>query len=211
MKKSLIIIFLFAFGVSFAQEKEGNLSIRKGTWNLGGELSFGKSNYENKGATSYETNNLNFSFSPKAGYAISDNFIIGLGLGYSYQNFEGSEDSFIKNMKSNSLSVFPYVRKHYNMSSKFSLYLQGEIKYSKSWFKQDDKNYNTSTDNNLFIGIRPGINYFLNKNFALEASIGSLGYSKSKIIGYTSEELKRESFSLSLNSSNMFFGLSYYF
>lgn len=214
MKKLLIITFLLTFGIIIGQEKEENLNIQKGTWNLGGTFSLNNSNSEfNANTSKNENDQFYIGFYPRVGYAINNNLIIGLGLGYEYRDFK-TYYSGIENYNSNqnTLVVFPYIKKYFNLTEKFSFHLQGEFRVSKSWTDSKDLiNINSNeTSNILFVGIRPGITYFLTKKFALETSIGTLGYSTGKN-EIDNGEGKFNSFDLNFNSNNLLFGLSYYF
>ena len=214
MKKLLIITFLLTFGLIIGQEKEENLNIQKGTWNLGGTFSLNNSNSEfNANTSKNENDQFYVGFYPQVGYAINNNLIIGLGLGYNYQNIT-TYYSGIENYDSNqnTVVVFPYIKKYFNITEKLSFHLQGEFSVSKTWIdnKSSITNNSNGTRNNLFAGIRPGITYFLNKKFALETSIGALGYSTGKNENDNGEG-KFNSFDLSFNSNNLLFGLSYYF
>lgn len=214
MKKLLIITFLFTFGIIIGQETEKNLNIQKGTWNLGGTFSLNNSSSEfNANTSKNENDQFYVGFYPQVGYAINDNLIIGLGLGYEYIDAKtyyteiGGYDS-----NQNTLVVFPYIKKYFNITEKFSFNLRGEFRVSKSW--TDSKNSinisSNETNNSLFAGIRPGITYFMTKKFALETSIGALGYSTGKHENDNGEG-KFNSFDLNFNSNNLLFGLSYYF
>lgn len=214
MKKLLIITFLLMFGIIIGQEKEENLNIQKGTWNLGGTFSLNNSNSEFDSNTSKNENDQFYiGFYPRVGYAINNNLIIGLGLGYEYID-DKTYYSGIENYDSNqnTLVIFPYIKKYFNINEKFSFHLQGEFRVSKSWTDSKDLiNINSNeTSNSLFVGIRPGITYFLTKKFALETSIGALGYSTGKHENDNGEG-KFNSFNFNLNSNNLLFGLSYYF
>jgi opacity protein-like surface antigen len=215
MKKLLIIALLVTFGISFGQEKEENLNIQKGTWNLGGNFSLNNSNSEyNPNTSKNENDQFYVGFYPRVGYAINNNLIIGLGLGYEYQDVK-TYYSGIDNYDSNhnTLAVFPYIKKYFNINEKFYFHLQGEFRVSKTWIDNKSSittNSTNQTSNSLFAGIRPGITYFLTKKFALETSIGALGYSTGKNETDNGEG-KFSSFDLNFNSNNLVFGLSYYF
>jgi hypothetical protein len=213
MKKLLIVTFLLTFGIIFAQEKEENLNIQKGTWNFGGEFSINLANSENIQDAKIENDRFNFGFSPKFGYTLENNLIIGLGLGYSYlKDKVDYNDSDRYDATSNTYSVFPYIKKIIPITNKFAFILQGELRYSK--YKNDFVEYTSliqdKSRDTFFAGIRPGITYFLTKKIALEANLGSLGYSTSKYDDNYSEEGKTNSFDFNLNSSNLNFGLSLY-
>ena len=208
MKKIIIIAFIFTFGNSFSQENEEFLNIKKGTWNLGGKVSFLHNNYENKHNDNnpYENKLTNLNFEPQIGYAVGNNFSIGIGLGYGYS--KNKSNSYDYESVENTYSVFPYVKKYFSVGKKLTINLQGELRYTE-FENNNEISENDRSGNKLFIGIRPGITYFLNKNLALDSNIGSLGYSTSKYDDYNHNE-KSNGFNFSLNSSALFFGLSYY-
>ncbi|MFT7900471.1 outer membrane beta-barrel protein [Tenacibaculum ascidiaceicola] len=208
MKKLLLSTMLLALSFAYGQEKKENekLTIEKGTWYTSANFSIGHNSNEFEGSP--ETSKyFNFNFSPKVGYTINDNLIIGLGLGYGYSKSESGNEIG----KSNSYKIFPYIKKHFPLGKKLTISLQGEFSYSYSDFSNNitPDPYERST-NQYFIGIRPGITYFLNKNIALETNIGSLGYSKIDREDSDFSNSEFDSFSFSINSTDLFFGLSYY-
>ncbi|WP_428742200.1 outer membrane beta-barrel protein [Tenacibaculum sp.] len=209
MKKLLLYTMLFALSFANAQEKEDNekLTIEKGTWYISGNLSINQNNYEAEDSNN-DSESFGFNFSPKIGYTINDNLIIGLGVGYGYSK----NKSTIMTGKGNSYQVFPYIKKHFPLGKKLTISLQGEFRYSYSDFSNNDTPTPYKRESNeYFIGIRPGITYFLNKNIALEANIGGLGYSKTNHednINLSNRDTS--SFNFNINSTDLMFGLSYY-
>ncbi|WP_298371240.1 autotransporter domain-containing protein [uncultured Lutibacter sp.] len=215
MRKLFIIALLITFGISFGQEKKEPLNIEKGTWNLGGNFTYSNSSSEtNNTSTNAENDQFYIGFYPQVGYAIKNNLIIGMGVGYEYRKNENYySETEIYNSKQNGIVVFPYVKKFFNVNTKVSFHLQGEFRMSKTWNDNNDLSNLTSNDNNtrsLFVGVRPGLTIFLAKKLALETSIGALGYSTGKNKA-DSRETKFDSFSFNLNPNNLVFGLSYYF
>jgi Outer membrane protein beta-barrel domain len=221
MKILLFITILLTYGIAIGQGKNEKSFIQKGTWNIDGEVSIKTANSESKSDVENSTKNETyFSFNPSMGYAIKNNLMIGMGLGYGYGNnnlafSDSSNRSFNNNSKK--YSVFGYIKKYIPVGDKFSLNFKGELNFSKS------KNNRNSVRNNLFeiqdddttnsvsIGISPGITYFLSKHFALESKIGLLGYTYSKTKGIGSLEGNSNRFNFSLNSAQLFFGISYYY
>ncbi|CAM1339645.1 outer membrane beta-barrel protein [Tenacibaculum aestuarii] len=208
MKKLLLCTMLFAFSLANAQEKKDNekLTIEKGTWYTAGNFSIGKSSNEFEGSP--ETSKyFSFNFSPKVGYTINDNLIIGLGVGYGYSKSESGNGIG----KGNSYQIFPYIKKHFPLGKKLTISLQGEFSYNYSEFSDNSlPNPNERNSNQYFIGIRPGMTYFLNKNIALEANIGSLGYSKTDLNENNFPDRESDTFQFNINSTDLMFGLSYY-
>ncbi|NJB71862.1 hypothetical protein GGR42_002324 [Saonia flava] len=227
MKKVVLVVALLGVGSLTAQESQKEkLIIEKGTWNVGGNLSFRVSKNDNNDASQIRENeNTSISFFPNVGYAVGKNIITGLGLGYGYSKSEilSANEGAINNFTSNDSRTFtiaPYIRGYFPLGEKLAFYTQGEVGFSKTKNTSDDENnnmvINERKNNSYFIGIRPGITYFVSKKLALETGIGFLGYTK------TDSELKSDSgtfdqsgkasnFNFSLNSSDLLFGLSYYF
>lgn len=70
--------------------------------------------------------------------------------------------------------------------------------------------------NGYFIGISPGLTYFMTKRLALETQLGFFGYTNDESSfedgqGNSNRTSESSNLSFNLNSSNLFFGLSYYF
>lgn len=211
MKKLLLFTMLFALSFSYAQEKNKKLNIKKGTWSLSGETSFSFNNNKADNQV-YEDKSYLFNFAPKIGYTISDNLILGVGIGYGYGDSKSTNPSNTYERKNYSMSIFPYIKKHFSVGKKVTLSLQGEFKYSHTKYEDEQNNSlnnNDSKTNAYSIGIRPGITYFLNKKLALEANLGFLGYTRTN---YDNNSYKgnNSSFNFNFNPSNLMFGLSYY-
>lgn len=227
MKKLLFLILLCIGGLMHAQDSQNKrLEISKGNWVIGGDLSFNTISRTSDDQPFTRTNdNLRFGFSPNIGYVIGKNTVLGLRPGYSYIKSENiSTDGIIlsnsNTMESNVFSIASYVRRFFPLGKKFAIYVQGEVGYN--YRVSDTTNENSTfplvngTSNNYLIGIRPGITYFISKGFALETGIGVLGYlftdSKSTNgTGLLLDSSESNSFGFELNTSNIFFGLSYYF
>lgn len=221
MKTFLLIIAFLALSFASAQEPLEKLIIKKGTWNIRGNTSVYFQN--SKGKTSeyqiFSKTSVNtFLIAPSFGYALKNNLVIGLGLQYlnqktkSYRNYD--ENTYNSKYKNNSIGLTPYIRSYKGIGKQLALYLQGEIGYNRFWQtndQNDSSEINDTTGNNLFIGIRPGITYFIGQKLAIEASYGSLGYSYVEMTYDNSNYTKRNTFDLNLNTSNLLFGLAYYF
>lgn len=142
-----------------------------------------------------------------------------VGSRLQYQNVKNNGTSISPNTTSSfvatneSIWLIPYIRGYKGIGKELSLYLQGEVGYNRFWgtYQQDNQPVRKSDGNTLVIGIRPGITYFLGKKLAFEASYGFLGYSftERKIDG--ERYSKTNNFGLNLNTSDLLFGLAYYF
>ena len=227
MRKILFLSTLLISGLTVAQtDQTDRLIIEKGTWNVTGSVTFRSDAIDSEGDSFSNSNDFNsFTFSPSGGYALSNNFIVGLGLGYARgTNEDNNTDSegLISEFESETTtySIFPYARKFFSVSPNFAFFLQGEARYSNT-SNESDRTFDGTTTNassdgeSWFFGIRPGVTYFVSKRFALEANLGTLGYTttnneRDNSSGNTTEsDFNR--FAFELNASNLFFGLSYYF
>ncbi len=220
MKKTLLAAVLLFTAIANAQEKNEKLVIKKGTWNIAGNLSLDFSNNERRNYSEYpyntfnESKNFAYNLLPSTSYFISDNLSVGLGVGFGHAFSELSAPNDTRT--SNSYSIAPFVKKYFAIGKKVSLSLKGEASYARINTRNND--FDTVNDiytNSYFIGIKPGITFFVSKNLALETTFGSLGYrnSKNTFSGPSTGVFthQNESFSFNLQSSDLFFGLSYYF
>lgn len=136
---------------------------------------------------------LNFGIAPEAGYFVSDNLAVGLGVFYNYSKFnpdaEGASD-----IKYNTFGVNPYARYYFLNKGDFRMYGQLGFVYSSS-----DPDEGKSTDY-FEIMVRPGISYNVSNRFAINATFGELGYSQTK--DYESF------FGLNLDMSSLRFGFT---
>lgn len=226
MKKILLCGALFHVLLVTAQrDKQDKLIIEKGTWNVGGNFSFRftqfESNFQNEDSSRFfENESTGISVFPNLGYAVGNNFIVGLGLGYGFSKSENFtvNDQMVNNFtlsEATTYSIFPYVRGYFPVGSKLAIYAQGEVRFAKTNSEFSDQIINLGVDGNenesYFIGIRPGFTYFISKNFALETTLGSLGYERQKLERDGERVGDSDNFNFNLNSADLFFGLSYYF
>ncbi len=217
MKKLLLITTLLATVFTNSQEKNEKLIIKKGTWSISGNFSLDFNDTKRSESTSsYSSESKNFGYNlfPKTSYFIDDNLSIGLGLGYGYHKDEHKDnnDAFDLLNSRKEYSIFPYIKKHIPVGKKVSISIQGEGRYTRNVYDRVYSSDYEQSSNTYFIGIRPGITLFISKKLALETYLGSLGYSDSKNSIKDSQETTYNTsrFSFNLNSSNLYFGLSYY-
>lgn len=214
MKTPMIILLCLLTSIIFSQEKNEDFLIEKGQWSIEGEFSFNSQNadYSNSNGD-VNRNDFNFNIAPKVGYTISDNLILGLGVGYAHSKTEMEDDNNNiegNDSKINAIEFFPYIKKFFPVSKKLALHLQGETRFTfrKNTF---DNYYNDERVHNseiIFIGIRPGISYNMTKNILLQANIGSLGYQHFSGEVDDADTEKSNSFGFNFNTSNLIFGLT---
>lgn len=197
MKKQ-ILLFAFTSLLSVTVFSQTN----QGSKFLGGSVSATISNNSNYYAmadgSSSSSSTQRYRISPSAGYFIADNFALGLSAGYTYSSYlseylypSNNNYARFESNFSNSISLIPYARYYFNLTEKIAVFTQLNIGYAYDFgsghtISQSSGNSNRNdyiTKGSTFnTSLVPGINYFLNEKFALEATVGSLGYSKSKLI-----------------------------
>ncbi|MBM6500593.1 outer membrane protein [Flavobacterium macrobrachii] len=203
MKKIILsVAAIFAFGFANAQDKAASEGFAKGDVFISGSVGISSS----KTGDSKENN---LSFSPRAAYFVDDNIALGLAIGYETQKIDDGASA------TNTQTSFGAFGRYYvTPSSKFSLFAQlgVDITSNNSEFEVElDGTVNAvDTESKGFnIGFAPGFHYFVSDKFALETSIGVLGYSSDDNGGNGVD--KTNTFDLGLDFSNVMFGLTYKF
>ncbi|MES2812084.1 MAG: outer membrane beta-barrel protein [Bacteroidota bacterium] len=204
MKKLLLTaVAVFAFGFANAQEasKEG---FAKGNMFLSGTASFGTEKNDGYKITEY-------TVAPKFGYFVSNNIALGLGLEFGNGKIDVDGDTVAEN-KTTSFGAFG---RYYIKTAKFAPFAELNVNYattSNEWIDLfgTPTGFGTGDDiNTLSVNVAPGFNYFISDNFALETSVGILGYSSSKADVDGAEASNK--FNIGLNLSNINLGLIYKF
>ncbi|MEM7483687.1 MAG: outer membrane beta-barrel protein [Bacteroidota bacterium] len=224
MKRVLLVAVFFGAMTLQAQEQiNDKLTINKGTWTIGGNVSIGTNNSEstfesNDDVFQRESDQFSFSVFPRFGYAFSDNWMVGLVTEYSLSKTENENENpnstlSTSEFKNESLALAPYVRRYFGVTKNLAFYAQGELGYGKSWSEDigSDQERRTSESYRFFVGLRPGISFFASKNLAFESSVGLLQYTSVTGENSSGTENENRGFNLNLNTSNLLFGLSYFF
>ncbi|WP_277115195.1 outer membrane beta-barrel protein [Chryseobacterium sp.] len=216
MKKILLAGAVALFGLSNAQ-------IAKGTTYLSGSV----------GYSQVETNNgnlktENFNVLPTVGYFVNTNLAIGLGVGYQTEKTTATTTTTIGNattvsenvIKQPAFVVAPFVRKYWTLSDK--LYIFGQLAVPMQFGTTETETSSVTTAGNTTISnststeakytqigvtVKPGLDYFLNKNWSIEATIGEFGYSNYK----PKDGDATNNYNFGLNLSSVTFGVKYVF
>lgn len=157
MNKSLILVFSLLMMVTFthAQTSSGNLM-------FGGGIDFSSTSRQsdNNNTSSY------VSFSPSAGYFISDNFAVGLSFTVA------SEKSGVGPSRTteNTFGMGPFARYYFFTSNEqFAIFGQAGVSFAT------EKDTNTggfvTKSSSTSFSVFPGAAYFFNEHWAVELSI----------------------------------------
>lgn len=219
MKRIVLIGAVALFGLSNAQ-------IAKGTTYLSGQVEYNHS--ENN---EYYSNNKKddvIKILPTAGYFVTTNLAIGLGAGYksAVTKYKIGGD-FLSNAleikyTDNAFVVAPFMRKYWTLSDKLYIFGQLQVPLEFGQEKQDSNSEvymgdpllapSFSRKNNythIGVNIKSGLDYFVSKNWSIEATIGEFGYNTSKrdIDGAK----RNNSYKFDVNLASVTFGVKYIF
>ncbi len=120
-------------------------------------------------ATEGDIENYSFEFSPKVGYFVSDNIVVGGRLVYLKNETDNGAGNSSENTN---YGAGVFGRYYSSPNKKFSLFGQVGIDYFRSEVSSVEFKTNTFS-----FGLGAGLNYFVSKRFSLEALLGFLDYS----------------------------------
>jgi outer membrane immunogenic protein len=217
MKKVLMAGAIALFGLSNAQ-------IAAGTTYLSGSVGYSQQE-RNNGNNKTE----NFNVLPTVGYFVSNNFAIGLGIGYQTQKDTNIVNNFMvpgativttNEVKQPAFVVAPFARKYWTLGDK--LYIFGQLAVPMQFGKTETESTTVTTSGSsvttasssseakytqVGVTVKPGLDYFLNKNWSIEATIGEFGYNNFK----PKDGDATNNYSFGLNLSTVTFGVKYVF
>ncbi|AYN02206.1 outer membrane beta-barrel protein [Chryseobacterium sp. 3008163] len=216
MKKLLIASAVALFGLSNAQ-------IAKGTVYLSGTVGYSQVESDN-GNTKKE----NFNVLPTAGFFVAPNFAVGLGVGFQTQKDTNVSTATLGNIttvntnevKKPAFVIAPFARKYWTLSDK--LYFFGQLAVPMQFGKTETETSSVSTNGTTTVStststeakytqvgvtVKPGLDYFLNKNWTIEATIGEFGYNNFK----PKDGDATNNYSFGLNLANVGIGVKYVF
>lgn len=219
MKKILLAGAVALFGLSNAQ-------IAKGTTYISGQLGYSQ-NENNNNDTKIES----FKVLPTVGYFVDTNLAVGLGVGYKNDNVKVTTEgnlvpagTYVNENKTTTSAfvVAPFVRKYWTLGDKLYIFGQLEVPMEFGQFKDEDNRTETvgstvtkkSTSDkanytSIGVNVKPGLDYFLNKNWSIEATFGEFGYNTNKL---DVDGAKRvNDYKFGLNLSSVTFGVKYVF
>ena len=189
-------VAVFGFTTINAQEKATTGGFAKGDVFATGSVGFGS---EKEGDVKDNT----FSFSPKAGYFVTENIAVGVALGLTTTK---NEVPNVEDFKTNMFEVGAFGRYYFTPAKQFSIFGELGANFESSKAEQGS---NELKNNGFNLGVAPGISYFVSDCLSLEASFGVLNYSTNEddIDGAESTD----SFNFGLNLSDINFGITYKF
>ncbi len=176
---------VFAFGFANAQESNGGFA--KGDVFATGSFALG-------GSKTGDSKTNIFGIAPSVGYFVSENIAVGARVGFA--TIKEDDD------KMNTFNAEVFGRYYMTPASKFSAF--GELAAGIGSEKEGD-----IKSKSFGVNLGLGVNYFLSKNWAIEAAWAGLGYESNDNggDGYS----RTNSFGLAVDLAAINFGLTYKF
>ena len=199
MKKLLVASAIALFGLSNAQIAKGTTYI---TGQVGYEGTTNNNNNESEGT---------FSIVPNVGYFVDTNVAVGLGIGYTNTTAKATIGNVEAKDIVSAFVVEPYARKYWNLGEKLYIFGQLSVPMAFGTYKEEKAGqeiYKTNV-NSYGVVVAPGLDYFINKNWSIEATIGKFGYQSTKVDVEGAKNIENYGFGLDLN--NIKFGVKYIF
>ncbi|WP_346316754.1 outer membrane beta-barrel protein [Chitinophaga sp. YIM B06452] len=172
MKKMIIVAALGLFGTQFA-----NAQVKKGDFLVGGNVGISTSSSKTDGVDG-KTTSTSFGISPKAGYALSDKWMVGVFVGSSFNNTKNKTVEPNTESKGNVIIPGVFVRNYHMLGEKVALFGEANVGYGFGTQKNND--VKTASTKSIHANVVPGISYFVNKRFVLEGVFGGLSYNNIK-------------------------------
>ncbi len=198
MKRTLLIAAsILCVGLVQAQDNK--------LW-LGGSAMF--NNYSNDAKTKISGGN----FSPELGFFINEQIAVGLSLDITGNKVEEKNQNITVTTKTNEFAVMPFFRYYNELSENCSLYGQLAAGFGSGNSEVTGSGYK-DTYSFFSAGISPGVQYWIHKNWSINAEWGALGFradnDKGDVAGQ--DDFKSSNLTVGLNLSSISFGLNYHF
>ncbi len=214
MKKTLFTLGLVFMSAVFAYSQTD-----QGTMYLGGSLNFGfGSSKEKAGSTTVDgPKTFNFGINPALGYFISDNFMLGLGIGYDMESYKeenyGIHDEY--KVTTSAFNVGPFVRYYMMPVKNAGIFVQGNVAVGFGKVKTETTDDGTTTSNEMklsafTVGVTPGIVFFVSDMVSFEATFGNLSFTSAtdkQDVGDDEYKDTQSQFNLEINPAYFTFGV----
>lgn len=195
--KKVILSAMAVFALSFANAQEDS----NGGFGQGDIFATGGIGFESSKTGDSKTSGFNFS--PKAGYFVTENIAVGLGLNIGSSTVDNGAE-----VKTNSFGGEVFGRYYFTPASQFSVF--GELGVGFGSNKTEIEGVpGDSTSKTFGVNAGVGVSYFLNSNWAIEAGWAGLGFNSDDNGGDGAD--KTNDFGLNVDLSSISLGLVYKF
>lgn len=224
---------LFPFGTCAQNEQndsEDTPMVAKGRFYTNLAFSLDQRNAENEDQLLRQVidqDKLNFRITSATGYALKDNFTIGLGLSYGRQQqditFINDDDQEQTNRSlGHDVSFVPNIRQYVPVNKSFQIFVQADFRFSigEELTRKFLPNEIEKVESNFLetrLGVTPGAVLFFNRNWAFETSVGLVGLSSKWSEETVNNDeankarITENNIDLKLNLLSLNLGVAYYF
>lgn len=183
----------------------------KGTKTIGGDIKYSNTT-EFKGLE--DPNSHTLEIKPDFGVFLFENTELGLGLGYSWGKISYTVTAFQSRIKNIAkfFIISPYIRQYKKLGDNFAFFgeLSPTIISGTSKTTNDGEDKGTDKLYAFEAEFTPGLVFFPHEKVGIEFTIGSISYTKSKVIDQDDHEEKKDpEFSIDLGTVGL--GVRYYF
>jgi len=198
--KKLFLTFSAAIVVAFAAQAQ----TEKGKVILGGSVSYDYSKVKDA-----DTESQAFGIQPTVGFFVSDNFAIGTGIGYGYEENTAAAGATFEANKLSTFNVAPFARL-YKGDGDFKFF--GQLSVPMAWGTAKAEDTDLGTTARYGVELAPGFAYFPTSKIGIELSVRGLYYQNSSIKPEGSDDkVSSNSFGLNANSLAPRLGVQFYF
>ena len=226
MKKHLLIAVLF---IAATQVSQAQTPIKAGTVQLGGSIGYSRQSSDGSYTFSDGSGAINltsqhavsnyFTINPSAGYFLADNLAVGISAGYTTNKvvFTYGNGGHIKGTSKAGNMYWGAFLQYYRMfTDQFGVSgtLSAGYNHSTQRYATNSINSYGGADNGFVGALTPSLVFFPIPKFSLGASIGSVGYTRTKMeqeAGVNSAPLINSSFGANFGLNSLAFSGTYYF
>lgn len=197
--KKLFLTLSAAVALTFA----ANAQTEKGKIVLGGNVSYDYTKEKDMDTESHALGIL-----PSVGFFVSDNFAVGTGIGYAYEE-NTALSGVLGGDKLNVFSVAPFARL-YKGDGNFKFF--GQLSVPMGWGSVKDGDDKLGNTESYGVELAPGFAYFPTSKIGLEFSVRGLYYQNSTVKPEgAADNVTTNSFGLNANSLAPRIGIQFYF
>lgn len=199
MKTTLSMLLLLAVTSAYGQ-------FTKGDKFLSAYVAVNGTNANSENDDKYR--NKTFQISPAVGVFLNERYAFGGGLGYAINDVENIFLSGDKQLiKSRSFSIHTFVKRYFLISEKFYFSMEGRVGYQRGNETREYQNIEQKYKwHAVSANISPSLIFFPSPTWGIEASIGSLNFSRQ--VNLSSEQ---NSTTVNFNHGTFSLGFAYYF
>lgn len=166
MKKTILVSLSMLMILTQVNAQNSNFGFKKGEMYLSGMFAVSSTTIDKEKSTTFE-------LEPSFGYMLTNNLAAGVSFGYGM--IKNKLDTIAFNDDNTAISGGLFATYYFNPGSRYSFYGTAGFDY----LSINDK-FSKIKTTGFDISIVPGINYFVSKKLALQASVGRLGFTTTK-------------------------------